>query len=74
LRANNGFNELYLLSVTDAVDHVINYFGLAPMAASSRQALIDAHQAERLASNGTIAKAVTNLLIMTMLTGEMNVA
>jgi uncharacterized protein (DUF1800 family) len=74
LRANGGFDGLYAMSVPDSVDHVINYFGLAPMSAVSRQALIDAHQAERAASNGSNTKAVTNLLIMTMLTGEMNVA
>lgn len=74
MRANNGFDGLYAMSVTDSVDYVINYFALAPMAATSRQSLIDAHQAERSAANGSNSKAVTNLLIMTMLTGEMNVA
>lgn len=73
LRANGGFDQLYAMSVTEAVDHVIAYFGLTPLAAMSRQALIDAHQAERGASNGSNSRAVTNLLIMTMLTGEMNV-
>ena len=52
---------------------VIAYLGLAPMAAMSRQALIDAHQAERSAANGSLSKAVSNLLGMAMLTGEMNV-
>jgi uncharacterized protein (DUF1800 family) len=74
LRANNGFDTLYTMSVPDSVDFVCNYFGLVPMAPSSRQSLIDAHSAERLASNGNVSKAVTNLFIMTMLTGEMNVA
>jgi uncharacterized protein (DUF1800 family) len=73
LRANNGFDNLYALSVAQSVDYVASYFGLT-LAASSRQALIDAHQAERAASNGSNSRAVTNLLIMTMLTGEMNVA
>jgi uncharacterized protein (DUF1800 family) len=73
LRANGGFDGLYAMSVTDSVDYVINYFGLAPMAAISRNALIAAHQAERGASNGSNNRAVTNLLVMTMLTGEMNV-
>jgi uncharacterized protein (DUF1800 family) len=73
LRANNGFNNLYSMSVTQAVDTVIDYLGLAPMAPMSRQALIDAHQAERVASNGSLSKAVSNLLGMAMLTGEMNV-
>ena len=74
LRANGGFDSLYALSVPDAVDFVTNYFGISPVAATTRQALIDAHQAERAAANGSNTKAVTNLLIMTMLTGEMNVA
>ena len=39
----------------------------------TRQALIDAHQAERVAGNGSNSKAITNLLVMTMLTAEMNV-
>ncbi|MEK7426857.1 MAG: DUF1800 domain-containing protein [Actinomycetota bacterium] len=73
LRANGGFDGLYAMSVADSVDYVVNYFGLAPLAASSRTALINAHQAERGASNGSNSRAVTNLLIMTMLTGEMNV-
>jgi uncharacterized protein (DUF1800 family) len=74
LRANTGFDGLYAMSVADSVDLVTSYFGLAPLSAVSRQALIDAHQAERAASNGSNSKSVTNLLIMTMLTGEMNVA
>jgi uncharacterized protein (DUF1800 family) len=73
MRANGGFDGLSSLSVSDSVDFVTNYFGLT-MAPSSRQALIDAHQAERSAANGSNSKAITNLLIMTMLTGEMNVA
>jgi uncharacterized protein (DUF1800 family) len=73
LRANNGFDGLYVMSAGDAVDYVAAYFGLT-LAASSRQALLDAQNAERSAANGTNSKAVTNLLITTMLTGEMNVA
>ena len=73
LRANNGFDNLYALSADQAVDYVINYFGLSPLAASSRLALFNAHSAERSAGNGSNSKAVTNLLVMAMLTGEMNV-
>jgi uncharacterized protein (DUF1800 family) len=73
LRLNGGFDALYAMSVSDAVDYVINYFGLAPLAANSRTALVNAHQAERSAGTGNNSRAVTNLLIMTMLTGEMNV-
>ncbi|MBI5087482.1 MAG: DUF1800 family protein [Actinobacteria bacterium] len=61
------------LAGPDSVDYVATYFGLT-LAPASRQALIDAHQAERAAANGSNSRAVTNLLIMTMLTGEMNVA
>jgi hypothetical protein len=35
--------------------------------------MIDAHQAERVAANGSNSKAITNLLVMMMLTAEMNV-
>ncbi len=71
LRANGGFDNLAAMSVDGAVDFVIAYFGLAPMATSSRTAVLNAYAAER--SSGTPARAATNLLIMTMLTGEMNV-
>ena len=72
MRANNGWNHLYAMSSAASVDAVAAQFGLA-LSALSRQVLIDAHTAERLASNGSVAKAVTNLLIMIMLTAEMNV-
>lgn len=67
------FDALVGMSVQASVDFVTAYFGLT-MSASSRQSLIDAHQAERAASNGSNTKAVVNLLMMTVLTGEMNVA
>ncbi|MCU1361274.1 MAG: hypothetical protein JWN99_2563, partial [Ilumatobacteraceae bacterium] len=73
LHPGGAFEPLYGMSVTASVDFVTAYFGLT-MAASSRQSLIDAHQAERAATNGNNVKAVVNLMIMTMLTGEMNVA
>jgi len=71
LRANGGFDDLQAMSVTQAVDHVITYFGLAPIAPITRQALIDAYQAERV--SGSNSRAATNLLVTTMLTAEMNV-
>jgi uncharacterized protein (DUF1800 family) len=71
LRTNGGFDNLQTMSVTQAVDHVIAYFGLAPVAPITRQALIDAHQAERV--SGSNSRAATNLLVMAMLTAEMNV-
>lgn len=71
LRANGGFDDLQSMSVTQAVDHVIGYFGLAPMTPITRQALIDSYQAER--ASGSNSRAATNLLVMTMLTAEMNV-
>ena len=72
MRANNGWNQLYAMSSAAAVDTVAAQFGLT-LSALSRQVLVDAHSAERLASNGSVTKAVTNLLIMVMLTAEMNV-
>jgi len=73
MRANGGFDNLYAMSTADAVDAVANVFSIFPLAGSTRQSLIDAFGAERAASNGSNAKAVTSLLTMTMLTGEMNV-
>ena len=73
LRLNGGFDNLITMSVAQSVDLVANYFGVA-LSAITRQSLIDAHQAERIAANGTNSKAITNLLVMTMLTAEMNVA
>ncbi len=73
LRANNGFNNLYALSTAQAVDSVAGYFGIAPLANSTRATLIDAFASERAASNGSNYNAVSSLLTMVMLTGEMNV-
>jgi uncharacterized protein (DUF1800 family) len=73
MRANGGYDNLYAMSAADAVDTVANVFGIAPLATTTRSSLIDALASERSASNGSNSKAVTNLLIMTMLTGEMNV-
>ena len=72
MRANGGFDFLYAMSTADAVDHVAGVFGLT-LAGTTRAALIDALASERAAANGSNSKSVTNLLIMTMLTGEMNV-
>ena len=73
LRLNGGFDNLITMSVAQSVDHVAAYFGIT-LSSPTRQALIDAHQAERVAGNGSNSKAITNLLVMTMLTAEMNVS
>ena len=73
LRLNGGFDNLITLSVAQSVDQVAAFFGVT-LSPVTRQSLIDAHQAERIAANGSNAKAITNLLVMTMLTAEMNVA
>ena len=73
MRANGGYDHLSAMSTAEAVDAVAAVFCVAPLAAPTRQTLIDAFAAERLASNGSNAKAVTSLLTMMMLTGEMNV-
>jgi uncharacterized protein (DUF1800 family) len=72
LRANSGFNYLYPMTTTAAVDAVAAFFGVV-LAPQTRQILIDAYNAERTAVGGSLFSAVSNLLIMTMLTGEMNV-
>ena len=73
MRANGGFDNLYALSAPDSVDFVANVFDVAPLSGLTRQALIDAHAAERAAANGSNSRAVTNLLVMVMLCAEMNV-
>jgi len=73
MRANGGFDNLYAMSAADSVDYVADVFSVAPLSATTRSALIDAHAAERAASNGSNSRAVTNLLVMLMLSGEMNV-
>ncbi len=73
MRANGGFDNLYAMSTGDAVDFAAATFSIAPLAPSTRSALIDAFAAERAAMNGNNKASVTNLLTMVMLTGEMNV-
>jgi hypothetical protein len=73
MRANGGFDNLYAMSTGDAVDFAAATFSIAPLAAPTRSALIDAFAAERAAGNGNNKTSVTNLLTMVMLTGEMNV-
>ena len=64
------------MSVPDAaVDYVANYFGIAPLSAVTRNALIAAHQAERSAQpRATSWWTPTNLLTMTMLAPEFHMA
>ncbi len=71
LRLNGGFNFAQSLSTPDAVDAVAAFFGLS-LAPSTREALMAGVNAERAASGATSSTAITNLLICTMLTGEMN--
>jgi uncharacterized protein (DUF1800 family) len=71
--AIGGFDNLHDLSVSAAVDYVANYFGLA-LSTTSRNALINAHQAERSAQNYESWWAPTNLLTMTMLAPEFHMA
>lgn len=72
VRANGTFDHLITMSVGDSVDAIAAYLGIT-LAPATRQALIDAHQAERVAADGSNSKAITNLLVMSMLTAEMNV-
>ncbi len=74
LRQNDGFSNLATLSAADAVDFVANYFGIAPLSATTRNALISAHQAERNALPWVGWWAPTNLLTMAMLSPEMHMA
>jgi hypothetical protein len=74
LRRNDGFADLATMSTTAAVDFVANYFGIAPLSTTTRNALISAHQAERNAQPWVSWWAPTNLLTMAMLSPEMHMA
>ncbi len=74
LRQNGGFDHLYAMTVEAAVDHVAAYFGITPLSATTRAALVAAHRAERTAVKGNNWWAPTNLLTMTMLSPEMHMA
>ena len=71
---NGGFDDLYAMSVPDAVDHVADFFGIAPLSTVTRDALIAAHQAERASVQWDSWWAPTNLLTMAMLAPEMHMA
>ena len=73
MRANNGFDNLYLMAVGDAVDFVAKTFSVYPLADSTRTALMNEFQTERAAPDGSKSRSVTNLLVLVMLSGEMNV-
>jgi uncharacterized protein (DUF1800 family) len=67
-------NVIYNLTVAAAVDYVAQFFGISPLSTTTRNALINAHQAER---NSTPYKnwwAPTNLLTMVMLAPEFHQA
>ena len=72
LRLNNGFNYLYAMTPAAAVDNVAAFFGVV-LADNTRTAITNAYTNERTAVGGSQNTAATNLLVMIMLTGEMNV-
>jgi uncharacterized protein (DUF1800 family) len=74
LRDKDGFASLNTMTVPAAVDFVANYFGIAPLSATTRNALISAHQAERSAQSWASWWAPTNLLTMAMTAPEMHMA
>ncbi|MCX6521027.1 MAG: DUF1800 domain-containing protein [Actinobacteria bacterium] len=74
LRDNDGFANLSSLTSAAAVDFVANYFNIAPLSATTRNALIAAHQAERDAQPWVSWWAPTNLLTMAMLSPELHMA
>jgi uncharacterized protein (DUF1800 family) len=69
LRANGGFDNLYTMTAANAVDYVASYFGINPLSATTRTALINARNAET-----NKWWAATNLLTMTMLAPEFHMA
>lgn len=74
LRQNDGFAFLNDLTVGDAVDNVAQYFGVYPLSATTRAALVAGHQAARDAYQWDNWWAPTNLLTMIMLTPEFHMA
>ena len=72
LWAETNFSTVINMSATGALDFAAQMFAVAPLSASSYNAILEAHQAERAASNNA-KTTVTNLLMLIMLTGEMNV-
>jgi hypothetical protein len=74
LRKNGGFDFLYAMPTDAAVDHVANFFGITSMSDVTRGALIAAHQAEKNTTKWDEWWAPTNLLTMTMISPEFNMA
>jgi len=74
LRDKGGYDFLNDLPIANAVDHVAGMFGIAPLSAVTRNALIAAQQAERSSTKWKNYWSPTNLLTMTMLTPELNMA
>jgi uncharacterized protein (DUF1800 family) len=74
LRENGGFDHLHTLSAGDAVDHVAQYFGIHPLSAASRNAILAAHQAQRSAQAWNSYWSPTNLITMVLLAPEMHMA
>jgi uncharacterized protein (DUF1800 family) len=67
-------NVIYNKTVADAVDFVAGFFGINPLSAATRNALIAAHQAERASTSYHNYWAPTNLLTMVMLAPEFHMA
>ena len=65
---------VYDRTVPEAVDYVAAFFGITSLSATTRNALIAAHQAERNATTWQNGAATTNLLVMVMLSPEFHMA
>lgn len=72
LWANDNFALVVNQSADGAVNSVAQMFGVYPLSIQSYAPILAAHQAERAASNNAKTTAA-NLLVLVMLTGEMNV-
>lgn len=72
LWANDNFALVVNQSADGAVNSVAQMFGVYPLSNQSYASILGAHQAERAASNNAKTTAA-NLLVLVMLTGEMNV-
>ena len=74
LRSDSRFDYLNTLSVNDAIDATAAMFGITSMSATTRAGLAAAQDNERRARGADSWWAPTNLLTMTMLTPEFNMA
>lgn len=74
LRDAGVFDEVFAMTVGDAVDHAAQFFGIHPLSPTTRAALVDGHQAARNAYRWDNWWAATNLLTMIMLAPEFHMA